>query len=102
PRSPPRLPPPFPYTTLFRSARLAGRKRRAAGDLRPALGVDVEAGFFGIGRARQDHVGAMRAAVTMGADIDHERTVRHLHLVGPQDRKSTRLNSSHVAISYAV
>src|SRR5690625_3294881 len=27
---------------------------------------------------------------------------KHLKLVDPEDRKSTRLNSSHVAISYAV
>src|SRR5690625_6581403 len=28
--------------------------------------------------------------------------LRHRRLLAPQDRKSTRLNSSHVAISYAV
>ena len=42
------------------------------GHLHAALGVDVGAGLFRIGGARQDHVGAMRAAVAMGAEIDDE------------------------------
>src|SRR3989442_11067400 len=55
----------FPYTTLFRSPRRAGRRRRADGS-----GDPRRPGRDGPGRAR--------------------------------DRKSTRLNSSHVRISYAV
>src|SRR5689334_24851065 len=64
----------FPYTTLFRSlaARLRGRPRRARGDPR----------------------GAAAAALTGD---------RALHGLAPEgDRKSTRLNSSHSSISYAV
>src|SRR3712207_8102565 len=65
----------FPYTTLFRSE--AGVHRRAVG--RPQdLGR----------RGRQPHE---RVA---------ERRLRDL--VAVADRKSTRLNSSHVNISYAV
>src|SRR5437870_9783328 len=66
----------FPYTTLFRSQRV-----------QPAA-VDAEACARGGGalrRARQRDVGAHEQP-------DGER----------RDRKSTRLNSSHVAISYAV
>src|SRR5690625_6262441 len=39
-------------------------------------------------------------AVRLGGDdaSEHAECIRHAHL----DRKSTRLNSSHVAISYAV
>src|SRR2546429_1576475 len=66
----------FPYTTLFRSVVLAGLRRQA--------------------QRRSGHVqNALRSldAVRLG------------HLgpqIQPQDRKSTRLNSSHGYISYAV
>src|SRR3712207_8478414 len=81
----------FPYTTLFRSAvaqgdRVAPRRRGAGGPLpraRPARGHgEVGEGKWAAGdparRARRD-----------GACIG-------------EDRKSTRLNSSHANISYAV
>src|SRR3712207_7931299 len=70
----------FPYTTLFRSLRGAAQGR-------PAGAAD--------GRAR---VGGVRAARLRGA---HRRRHRGLPQER-QDRKSTRLNSSHVNISYAV
>src|SRR5690349_24187372 len=67
----------FPYTTLFRSEGV--------------LGVG-----FGIQGHRAEAAGAQAGMLPM---LDGVR-----HLVGerPQDRKSTRLNSSHVEISYAV
>src|SRR3712207_8244556 len=79
----------FPYTTLFRSA---GR--------RPRLG------FFGCGIGVVDHGGATFALAHGGAG----RTPGARALPGqaglvqdtPEDRKSTRLNSSHANISYAV
>src|SRR5256885_6103337 len=65
----------FPYTTLFRSAhRRRGADRRRRSRRRPG-GVHHRAGGIGSGRRP---VGAER------------------------DRKSTRLNSSHLVISYAV
>src|SRR5947199_6511112 len=63
----------FPYTTLFRSV------RRGAAD------VDVEA--FGFERF------AVRAGVVH---------VEEAEVGDGADRKSTRLNSSHLGISYAV
>src|SRR5690349_22202126 len=66
----------FPYTTLFRSER-AGPRGAAARDPR---GARVRPRRLGRGRLR----GGIR------------REGR------PRDRKSTRLNSSHVEISYAV
>src|SRR5207302_3652065 len=80
----------FPYTTLFRSlraARLHPVQRRA---MRPLAGEDPLPGraclvYQGI-PARPDR--------TDDADV--------LHPILPADRKSTRLNSSHVKISYAV
>src|SRR2546426_3980465 len=62
----------FPYTTLFRSAGLS-----AAHDL-AVLGYPVT---------------VFEAAQVPGG---------MLHLGIPEDRKSTRLNSSHLVISYAV
>src|SRR2546430_3275260 len=79
----------FPYTTLFRSA--VRRRRRAAtsvATLRPPA-------------RRHRAARALGAAATRGRD-------RHLERQGERDpeaaldRKSTRLNSSHSQISYAV
>src|SRR2546426_6004089 len=52
-------------------------------------------------------VKAIRAAAGVGefAMDDAEELVRYAvrrGLIGPEDRKSTRLNSSHLVISYAV
>src|SRR5436309_12724766 len=69
----------FPYTTLFRSA---GRGRSPAS----------RAG--GRERGRNARSGSRRAAG--GGRREPDLALR------PRDRKSTRLNSSHVKISYAV
>src|SRR5690625_6217894 len=69
----------FPYTTLFRSLPRDARDRGDAAD----------------GSARS--VRALRRALTG----DRRRSRADPDSAGP-DRKSTRLNSSHVAISYAV
>src|SRR5690349_22833115 len=83
PRPPPRSTL-FPYTTLFRSGGLDREDRPAAG----------RAGL----RQRQvpHRVLAVRVA---GAGVEHLAVAR---LTLQEDRKSTRLNSSHVEISYAV
>src|SRR5690606_39451388 len=88
--------PPFPYPTLFRSA----------------VGVDddrVGRGVVGIGLEPRFEPAAER-----GLALGIERIVRRaVRLLGPRveqgdrlavqpDRKSTRLNSSHVKSSYAV
>src|SRR3712207_7983527 len=77
----------FPYTTLFRSAlgggdhaRRRGQRRRSA---RRAVGHELDPDQ----QAAAAHVADQRVAV--------ER-------VAQPDRKSTRLNSSHANISYAV
>src|SRR5690625_6147266 len=81
------LPPPtstlFPYTTLFRSiTRNAVFGQHRQGGLHAA------------------HEG--RGFLTAGeVDVSwHRRVIERIH--ADRDRKSTRLNSSHVAISYAV
>src|SRR5437870_7086600 len=65
----------FPYTTLFRSDR--GRPAEQ--------------------RPRHQRPGAVRDAAR-----DPDREQRRGRRQATEDRKSTRLNSSHVAISYAV
>src|SRR3712207_6963047 len=81
----------FPYTTLFRSdadCRGVGDRRQRLVDRR--LRVQVAAGREGLGETFVTELGAQRR---------HDPL-----LVGARDRdrKSTRLNSSHANISYAV
>src|SRR5699024_12755514 len=86
-RRPPPRPTLFPYTTLFRSvgaaqpqmphALLRGGDRRFGGREADAVVVGPDLGGQGLG------------------ELLRTRTPR-------LDRKSTRLNSSHVSISYAV
>src|SRR3712207_6917725 len=88
----------FPYTTLFRSARV-----RLGGDLTRHVGVDrLAIRVAGVrGRAELDHVlvELERADGSLLAEGDVELLVEN-GFAG--DRKSTRLNSSHANISYAV
>src|SRR3712207_7931895 len=77
----------FPYTTLFRSH---GRRREAA-DARAGEGEAGARGAAGPGGEGRAEVGV--AGAVLGLEV----------VVGPDlDRKSTRLNSSHANISYAV
>src|SRR5690348_17919387 len=91
----------FPYTTLFRSAfhhiqvellfggflvRVADREIAAAGEIGRPVGPGV---------------------TLEKLDIDLQQELRDIHRVAEvaqcaEDRKSTRLNSSHPSISYAV
>src|SRR5687768_18342280 len=80
----------FPYTTLFRSARrLRGRAARAGAE---------EARLPRAARLRQRLSRHAEAVPGAQAAAEHRTadTARH------QDRKSTRLKSSHGYISYAV
>src|SRR3712207_8836688 len=71
----------FPYTTLFRSELVEGEPRAMA-----------PAGF--------DHG---RVALRIGARIlEHVDQAALGEVLAAEDRKSTRLNSSHANISYAV
>src|SRR2546429_5790864 len=71
----------FPYTTLFRSQR---RARRGILDHPTALPARLEP----VGEAEHVHQPVEHVRLELGA--------------GGADRKSTRLNSSHGYISYAV
>src|SRR3712207_8319814 len=81
----------FPYTTLFRSGQLHRPQRRQRGQAGPGVGQQVLA------------VGLERERVVSPADADQVPPDRAVDEQGGcQDRKSTRLNSSHANISYAV
>src|SRR5690625_6160806 len=101
-----------PYTTLFRSAALGGGRVRAGGlpaaEPRP-LGGHGRPGLRG--RAARADPAARRAGAAGATPPGPDRVLRGLAVGdrrgggarhGHRDRKSTRLNSSHVAISYAV
>src|SRR5699024_12640070 len=77
-RRPPPRSPLFPYTTLFRSGVASRALEQFLADAGPRFGLK--------------RVGAFAYA-------DNPASVRVLE---KKDRKSTRLNSSHVSISYAV
>src|SRR3712207_7003268 len=82
----------FPYTTLFRSSRSAENRRRR-------LHVDRH----GLHRGQQ--LGGLRALPRQQGGAEHARAQFRGGSGGApqrQDRKSTRLNSSHANISYAV
>src|SRR5690606_40943117 len=100
-RPSPPLPPLFPYTTLFRSRQRPGHVGLEGGPCGSAyarsVGVDpaqeqrrgLAVADLGVGR---EHVGEQPPIIADRVD----------RLAWMEDRKSTRLNSSHVKISYAV
>src|SRR3712207_7529081 len=81
----------FPYTTLFRSPRTVVVDRHVVELADPAVGVADEQHLAGV-RGTVDRPGVPQPAV------EDEAIAR----VRGEDRKSTRLNSSHANISYAV
>src|SRR5207302_7539244 len=99
---PPPPPPLFPYTTLFRSVLLrhlehaflderhhAARVRRVVA-AREVMPCRIESRHVAAARQHARHAGH-------DARAGRARNIRQAE----RDRKSTRLNSSHVKISYA-
>src|SRR5256885_12842178 len=81
----------FPYTTLFRSLNLMQR--------------DVQTSLTGKRRRQQlAYTYALSKRTELQAFVDHDGvdSSRPNVAVRAIDRKSTRLNSSHLVISYAV
>src|SRR5256885_2789532 len=91
----------FPYTTLFRSIGRAGLKVRD-------LVLEPLASSHAVLEADERNMGVVLMDIGGGTTdlaLFHEGGIRHtaiLPLGGAKDRKSTRLNSSHLVISYAV
>src|SRR5690606_40060250 len=90
----PRCLPVFPYTTLFRS-----RSRAVFGDLQVG-------GWAALSQsARVEHLARRRESTHDSRLQNFRRRLAHRLRQATRarlDRKSTRLNSSHVKISYAV
>src|SRR5947207_4035375 len=91
----------FPYTTLFRSRQFEQAIRE-----RVKRACPVRRGLAEGDRAQQESVvrrqtgrADQRHRVARGERLLDVRELRLHHLL---DRKSTRLNSSHTVISYAV
>src|SRR5690242_21305901 len=79
----------FPYTTLFRS--------------RPGEGVEADRLLRPRGADLPEEVRGSERRVAAELDLDRRREPAQVVLrPAPLDRKSTRLNSSHMSISYAV
>src|SRR3712207_7203129 len=81
----------FPYTTLFRSAALGGDFATAA-----LLSGEVDAVKEATG-TRVAPIAALALAGVRGDEVEASPLISNAI-----DRKSTRLNSSHANISYAV
>src|SRR3712207_9045788 len=92
----------FPYTTLFRSpvlvvAELGGaHPQRALALVGAALPGELLEGLVDLRRRTR----VQRALREPRVEVDPQRVHRRADAL--QDRKSTRLNSSHANISYAV
>src|SRR5438034_4187738 len=90
----------FPYTPLFRS------HFSSAGDVVKAYehhsrAAAVAQRVYAIEPALAHYTAALEAGAELGLEADREPALRGL-LLQRGDRKSTRLNSSHTVISYAV
>src|SRR5690606_41481760 len=86
----------FAYTTLFRSLRFAGELARDGRTVVVVLHDLSLAGAYADRVALLDH-GRLRALGT-ALEVLTEQLIAEVY----RDRKSTRLNSSHVKNSYAV
>src|SRR5690606_39490356 len=95
-----RRPPPstlLPYTTLFRSIAEIEAYAVGHGNLNQAPGINP--GSLKAKGFTDEKITAINGATKAAFDI---KFVFNQWTLGAEDRKSTRLNSSHVKISYAV
>src|SRR5207253_11076484 len=92
----------FPYTTLFRSVRVVLRRRADLVKINLLVELQVFLGSFAGRRvARVVEAGAVAGpghVAAAGGEDDARSHVVEFFPTGHIDRKSTRLNSSHVAI----
>src|SRR5207244_12378877 len=101
-RTPPPRTPPFPYTTLFRSAQEAKTLQQSGGPLGAARSLQQP--IPAIGReAEVKTANALGRDAALGQVATAGFAFRCFEQAAVKllDRKSTRLNSSHQIISYA-
>src|SRR3712207_8361276 len=87
----------FPYTTLFRSP---AELEAVAAQVRDVMRTELHG--HGLGRHSRQEVYALRTADLTALSAYLEDRPYFLGKEPTADRKSTRLNSSHANISYAV
>src|SRR5205085_8724260 len=92
----------FPYTTLFRSC-ICKSKRAETGFHRPEIKHTIEIGR----RAKnfppqQTWQILVNRTIRVREKLSHVVSIHDVNVLILTDRKSTRLNSSHSQISYAV
>src|SRR5256885_10738068 len=87
----------FPYPTLFRSKPELALLDEPFGELDPEGISEMEKLIAELAAA-----GTTLVLATHLVDQGKALTQQRLHLQEGRDRKSTRLNSSHLVISYAV
>src|SRR5690625_5898856 len=100
----------FPYTTLFRSLgaeglRLSGYASDHDVKIAEKLAYVLSGGRIKEGTLIDEQVMLdleREAFLSLIAEPLTQQRMQHMLVKGKPDRKSTRLNSSHVAISYAV
>src|SRR5699024_12860791 len=97
PRTPPPLSPLFPYTTLFRSG-TAKTKYYISSAYQDENGIIKPASYdrFSLRTNLNTEVSSW---LKLNTNLNFSRNTR---MDATEDRKSTRLNSSHVSSSYAV
>src|SRR5256885_16048910 len=92
----------FPYTTLFRSPLDLGTSE----DLDGLAGSDLDDRLLPALTGAADQAAPLRLGLHLrhvhAHDLDLEQLLDGLADLRLVDRKSTRLNSSHLVISYAV
>src|SRR3712207_7696801 len=92
----------FPYTTLFRSDLVVANReenRRLDVDRLRAAGVPV---WVTVIESVDEALASMRRLFGEGVDVGEPAWLAEAAAAWSQDRKSTRLNSSHANIPYAV
>src|SRR5207244_9617437 len=92
--TPPPPPTPFPYTTLFRSRRQYSISLSGTAEIEVGDGTVARVGPGDVVLA-EDLTGQGHVTRVVGNQP-------RMYAIVPLDRKSTRLNSSHQIISYAV
>src|SRR3712207_9052231 len=92
----------FPYTTLFRSVRLLPSREPAAAGWRDLHGLEVDQRAVVIDDRVQLVLPLPREIALRLEQLERRRKADGEALLLGLDRKSTRLNSSHANISYAV
>src|SRR5947199_6687780 len=86
----------FPYTTLFRS-------RERVEELHPPDARDADrAGLHDVDEHQLGLAERKPGQIPLQEEVDQQQDEERKHYGDDEDRKSTRLISSHLGISYAV